>query len=100
MTADILQWAKSGGAKRALTGNDLYSTDPCPRCNGSGHKIDPDAVRTLQEQSELTQAQIAQKMRISPQFLCDLLNDRREWTAKLLADFLQAIGKQNSPEGE
>lgn len=83
-----------------MTATDLYSTDPCPRCNGSGHKIDPSALRKILDSTELTQAQIAQKMDISPQFLCDLLNDRRDWTSNLLKSFLTAVGAKPNLDDE
>lgn len=73
---------------------DIYSTEPCPRCNGSGRKISAQTLKTLVLKSPKSQKDIAREMNISQQFLSDLLRGRRDWSPKLLLKFRAAIGLQ------
>lgn len=73
---------------------DIHSTEPCPRCGGSGKKVSISALKALLEKSAKTQREVAEAMHISQQFLCDLLRERRDWSPKLLLKFRAAIGLQ------
>lgn len=72
---------------------DIFSTEECPRCNGSGRKISAQSLKSLLTKSKKTQSDVASSMRITPQFLNDLLADRRDWTTKHVRSFLSALGK-------
>lgn len=66
-------------------------SEVCEKCGGTGEKIDPKVLREKRDKSGLTAATVAARMDISASYLSDLEQGRRDWDAKLLADFLKAI---------
>jgi len=63
----------------------------CPRCGGTGIKIDPSETLRLRISAKVTQKLCAARMGISQAYLCDLEYGNRDWDAELYEKFKKAI---------
>lgn len=52
----------------------------CPRCEGTGKVVQGEEMKALRLQERLEAKTVAERMGISQSFLCDLENNRRDWT--------------------
>lgn len=67
----------------------------CPRCSGEG-KVDSDKetgtfFRFLRLKKGLLQKDVAAKMGVSPQFVCDLERGRRIWNTAARDSYKKAL---------
>lgn len=70
----------------------------CKRCNGTGEVQDPlvigQTLKKMRVDAGISQARLAEVMKISPAHLCDLENGKRGWlgefTPELYCDALDA----------
>jgi len=67
----------------------------CPRCAGTGLVPAWKKMAPLRKAAGLSARTVAQAMRISPSFLCDLEYGRRSWTAQLGASYLAALAAKD-----
>lgn len=56
----------------------------CKRCEGSGREPDLDSIEKKLKDSGLSQKDLAKKLDMSQQVLCDLLKGRRYWRPEFL----------------
>jgi AraC-like DNA-binding protein len=70
-------------------------TQDCKYCDGSGQQLDHERVgdylRTKRINSGITQARVAEAMKISKPYLCDLEHGFRNWSNDLIARYRKAI---------
>ncbi len=93
------------GACQREGGIEQDNWGPCPRCNGSGIRLNDrfvgDLVRRRRQARGLTVAQVAAKMGFSAQYLGDLERGHRNcWTHALAEKCLQAIDALQSQRAE
>lgn len=73
----------------------LKTTD-CKCCDGSGRQLDHELVgdylRTQRLKAGITQAQVAEAMKISKPYLCDLEHGFRNWRNELIGKYKKSIG--------
>lgn len=70
----------------------------CKRCNGTGQVPDPlelgQTLKKMRIEAGVSQARLAEVMKVSPAHLCDLENGKRGWrgdvTAEMYCDALDA----------
>jgi len=71
-------------------------TRKCKCCSGSGKELDPKAVggqmRALREAMGMTQAQVANKLKFSKPYICDLEQGYRNWRDDLIIAYKAALG--------
>lgn len=65
--------------------------DMCPKCGGTGVKIDNVNLRLRRLNSGKPAKEVAVKMRITQQYLSDLERGRKDWNGDLLARFNKAL---------
>ncbi len=63
----------------------------CPQCGGTGEVINFKSLAKLRTESGLTLKQVAAKMGISYQYLCDLEHGRRAWNGALFEAFNRVV---------
>lgn len=68
-------------------------TRACHCCDGSGKEIDDVALgaylRNLRVGAGVTGRAMAQKLKISPSYLCDLEGGKRRWTESMSDKYLK-----------
>ena len=68
---------------------------PCPHCGGTGLIQDPVAVgqefRALRVKAKLSAAEVARRIGVTPQYVCDLELGRRHWPHKQMEAYRMAL---------
>lgn len=72
-----------------------FRTKQCVACKGTGKEIDNqlagEAMRALRVKAKMTQAEIADIMKISKPYLCDLEHGFRSWRDELIERYRKAL---------
>jgi len=72
-------------------------TKKCKHCNGTGkefdHRLVGNLMRRLREKSNITQAHVADSLKISKPYLCDLEHGFRNWRTDLIVKYRKSIRK-------
>jgi predicted transcriptional regulator len=72
-----------------------FGERPCPKCGGHGKVFDDRVqgfiLRMEREAQGVTQKGLASQMGVSPQYLCDLEQGRREWNAALIEKYREGL---------
>jgi transcriptional regulator with XRE-family HTH domain len=63
----------------------------CPKCDGTGNIPDPGEMRRVRMSRGFLLREVARRMHISPAYLSDLERGKRDWNAKRLREFVDAI---------
>ncbi len=75
----------------------MSTTKSCHCCGGSGTELDHRVVgtemRRLRLSKQLTQTDVAKRMRISKPYVSDLESGRRNWRDELVARYTKALNK-------
>ena len=67
----------------------------CPNCNGTGKVPDPKVQGPMMKQertdAKATQKQVAERMKLSDNYICDLESGNRRWTDELVSSYRAAL---------